>query len=147
MCDYSLHRVKSRPARVSDRLFLTNFEESVTRGFAAVDEPGVAVCLLPGTEVAFKNDITCDRFFGLLSRSMGSRVARFRQLNMDNPHVHHDALELPDGRIVTLQQLALGQEARVLQLPTRCEPDGAEAAGPAAGSVAHVAEDRTPSAP
>ena len=54
MCDYSLHHVASRPAKVGDKLVTTQFNHSITRGFAAVGEPNVAVCLLPGTEVAFK---------------------------------------------------------------------------------------------
>jgi hypothetical protein len=49
MCDYSLHYVANRPAKVGDKLITTRFRETSTRGFAAVDEPDVAVCLLPGT--------------------------------------------------------------------------------------------------
>ena len=48
MCDYSLHLVASRPAKVGDKLVTTAFNNSLTRGFAAVGEPHVAVCLLPG---------------------------------------------------------------------------------------------------
>ena len=54
MCDYSLHNVASRAARVGDQLVTANFPNSLTRGFAAVGEPAVAVCLKPGTEVACK---------------------------------------------------------------------------------------------
>jgi hypothetical protein len=54
MCDYSLHHVASRPAKVEDKLVVTKFSNSITRGFAAVGEPNVAVCLLPGTEIAFE---------------------------------------------------------------------------------------------
>jgi hypothetical protein len=36
MCDYSLHNVASRPAKVADRLVTTQFSGSDTRGFAAV---------------------------------------------------------------------------------------------------------------
>ena len=53
MCDYSLHQVASRPARVGDKLVTTRFPNTITRGFASVDEPHVAVCLFPGTELAF----------------------------------------------------------------------------------------------
>src|SRR5262249_43816374 len=53
MCDYSLDLVASRPAKVGDELVTTQFKNSITRGFAAIGEPNVAVCLLPGTEVAF----------------------------------------------------------------------------------------------
>jgi hypothetical protein len=59
MCDYSLHQVATRQAQVADQLVTTKFPESITRGFAAVGEPDVAVCLLPGTEVAFERDVEC----------------------------------------------------------------------------------------
>ena len=54
MCDYSLHLVASRAAKVGDELVTTKFDNSFTRGFAAIGEPNVAVCLLPGTEVGFE---------------------------------------------------------------------------------------------
>src|SRR6266516_7220382 len=57
MCDYGLQHVASRPAKVGDKLVSTQFSSSITRGFAAVGEPGVAVCLLPGTELAFEKDV------------------------------------------------------------------------------------------
>jgi hypothetical protein len=50
MCDYSLDFVASRPAKVGDKLVTTKFKNSVTGGFAAIEEPTVAVCVLPGTE-------------------------------------------------------------------------------------------------
>src|SRR5262245_36049518 len=67
MCDYSLHHVASRPAKVGDKLVTTQFNNSITRGFAAVGEPNVAVCLLPGTEVAFEKEVEFERGFGLFS--------------------------------------------------------------------------------
>ena len=48
MCDYSLLNVASRPAKVSDKLVTMGFKGSMTHGFAAVGEPNVVVCLLPG---------------------------------------------------------------------------------------------------
>ena len=48
MCDYSLEHVASRAAKVGDRLVTTQFEHTITRGFAEVGEPDVAVCILPG---------------------------------------------------------------------------------------------------
>jgi hypothetical protein len=44
-------------------------------------------------------------------------VARFRQVNMDNPNVHHDALEFPEGKTVLVTRLTVRQTATVLQLP------------------------------
>ena len=118
MCDYSLHSVASRPAKVGETLVSTRFPRSITGGFAAVGERNVAVCLLPGTELAFEKEVECEKGVGFLLRHRyGHKVARFRQVNKDRPDVHHDALEFPDGRIVLLTQLCEGQPATVLQLP------------------------------
>jgi hypothetical protein len=57
MCDYSLQHVASRPAKIEDKLLVTKFNNSITRGFAPVGEPHVAVCLLPGTEIAFEENV------------------------------------------------------------------------------------------
>jgi hypothetical protein len=122
MCDYSLHNVASRPAKVADKLVTTQFRGSITRGFAAVGEPGVAVCLLPGTEIAFEKEVGWQASsFGLVSRkrTVAEKVARFRQINKDQPHVHHDALEFPNGESVLVATLCEGQHATVLQLPAQ----------------------------
>jgi len=118
MCDYSLHHMASRPAKVGDNLVVTNFAKSLTRGFAAVGEPDVAVCLLPGTELAFEDNVRYDRALSVFGKaSTDHKVARFRQVNMEQPHVHHDALEFPGGQIVMVTRLVAGQTATVLQLP------------------------------
>jgi hypothetical protein len=120
MCDYSLHDVLSRPAEVGDKLVSTRYPNSITRGFAALSAPGVAVCLLPGTEVAFEKDVEIDRGWSFFQhrRPVGN-VARFRQVDIDRPHVHHDALEFPDGQIVLVHSLSEGQRLTVLQMPAR----------------------------
>jgi hypothetical protein len=120
MCDYSLLHVASRPAKVEDKLVTTHFNNSITRGFAAVGEPNVAVCLLPGTELAFEKDVECEPPFGigvLPHKKIGQRLARFRQINLEQPCMHHDALEFPDGQIVLVTRLCEGQSATVLQMP------------------------------
>jgi hypothetical protein len=122
MCDYSLHNVATRPAKVGDKLVTTSFTNSCTRGFAAVGEPNVAVCLLPGTELALDKEVQCDHAFGRLWPSLRSgnieeKVARFRQVNMGQPNAHHDALEFPKGQILLVTRLCEGQNATVLQLP------------------------------
>jgi hypothetical protein len=122
MCDYGLDLVASRPAKVGDQLVSTRFPEAITRGFASVGEPYVAVCLLPGTELAFEKEVQCETAFVFRPRrKLGHRVAMFRQVNKHKPNVHHDALEFPDGQIVLLTQLCEGQHATVLQLPTHQE--------------------------
>ena len=116
MCDYSLEFVASRPAKVGDRLVSTDFHGTTTRGFASVEDPNVAVCLLPGTELAFEDQVRCDTGF-VFSHSLGHRVAKFRQINKVEPNRHRDALEFPDGKIVLLTHLCKAQAATVLQLP------------------------------
>ena len=64
MCDYSLEHVASRAAKVGDLLVTTQFNNTITRGFAEVGEPNVAVCVLPGTELAFERDVEYDHVLG-----------------------------------------------------------------------------------
>jgi hypothetical protein len=116
MCDYSLHAVASRPARVGETLVTTSFYGTSTRGFASKEEPGVAVCLLPGTELAFDQDVRYNRFW-LSTKRAGFHVARFCAIKPRAPEQHHDALEFPDGNTVLVNLLSEGQRARVLQLP------------------------------
>ena len=116
MCDYSLHAVASRPAKVGEMLVTTSFYGTSTRGFAAKEEPGVAVCLLRGTELAFESDVRYNRYW-LSTRSTGFRVARFCRIQPRAPEQHHDALAFPDGSTVLVNLLSEGQCARVLQLP------------------------------
>jgi hypothetical protein len=119
MCDYSLHDVASRPAKVGDKLVSTQFPNAITRGFSDPSQPRVAVCLLPGTELAFEKEVECDASFRFLpTRKSPHKVARFRQVNLNRPAAHHDALEFPDGKIVLVTDLREGQHATVLQLPS-----------------------------
>ena len=116
MCDYSLEMVASRPAVVGDKLISTNFRQTISRGFAAQGELGIAVCLMPGTEVAFDRDFEYQAF-GTPLRTKPHRVARFRHINDHQPHAYHDALEFPDGEVILLTRLVPGQNVTVLQLP------------------------------
>jgi hypothetical protein len=115
MCDYSMEHIASRAARVGDRLTTTNFFGTLTSGFAAVDEPGVAVCLQPGTELAFDSEVKRKGFWSY--KSTGQTLAVFRQINQDIATTFHDALEFADGQTVLLTILKKGQTATVLQLP------------------------------
>jgi len=118
MCDYSLHDVPSRPAKVGDKLISTHFRGAITRGFADPGQPRTAVCLLPGTELAFEQEVRCDAALPFFPRWKSKHaVARFRQVNLNRPAAHHDALELPDGKVVLVTSLSEGQRATVLQLP------------------------------
>jgi hypothetical protein len=117
MCDYSLEHVASRPATVADRLITTTFATTITRGFAAADDVQVAVCLRPGTEIAFEQDAVYEHPVTHVQTTASGRLARFRQIDVQLPHAHHDALEFAGGEIVLLTRLLPGQRASVLQLP------------------------------
>src|SRR6185312_7688136 len=142
MCDYSLHHVSSRPAKVADKLVTMELARSKARGFAAVGElgsklvihdspPEMAVCLLPGTELAFDDDVQYDRTFHFSlfgTRIFGKahvdhKVASFRQVDTNDPYVQHDALEFPDGQVLKINRLVPGQIAKVLQLPVAAPHD------------------------
>jgi hypothetical protein len=128
MCDYSLQLVASRPARLGEKLVSTSFSSSATRGFASIEDRNVAVCLLPGTELAFEKEVECEpaRIFRA-NRQLGYSVAQFQQINVDQPNTHHDALEFPDGKIVLLTELCEGQRATVLQMPADRHAGGEKA--------------------
>jgi hypothetical protein len=81
----------------------------------------VAVCVLPGTELAFETPIKYQTTL-MFRANTSHTVAIFRQINKDAPHIHHDALEFPDGEIVLLTRLCEGQKATVLTLPTQPKP-------------------------
>ena len=124
MCDFSLHNVKSRPAKVGDKLTTRQFP-SGTRGFCAPEDMQVAVCLLPATELSFTDNVRRVRSWPWNVPIVNHKTAIFRQINRSNPIAHHDALEFPDGQIVLLTLLEQGQHATVLQLPAAA--DGAKA--------------------
>src|SRR5262249_59550259 len=120
MCDYSLHNVKSRAARVGDKLTTRNFGTG-TRGFAAQEDATTAVCVLPGTELAFSRGGACTAsgFLGLGARRMAYQTAIFRQVNKDQPRGHPDALEFPDGQTVLLTELVAGPAGTALPRPAQ----------------------------
>ncbi|MGB6539478.1 MAG: hypothetical protein WBF03_01210 [Xanthobacteraceae bacterium] len=136
MCDYSLQNVRSRPAKVGDKLTTHDFGTG-TRGFAAPEDCKMAVCVLPGTELAFADDVAClpTGLFRWNAKTANHRTAIFRQINKDKMVAHHDALEFPDGQIVNLTHLCEGQEATVLQLPAQ---PATAAEADAQKRVAHV---------
>jgi hypothetical protein len=116
MCDYSLKTVASRAAEVGDKLITKNFGTG-TVGFAGISDPNTAVCVLPGTEIAF--DEVASHSFPMFEGQRYDKVARFRQINLSAENTHHDALEFPSGHTVLLNLLAIGQTATVLQLPAK----------------------------
>jgi hypothetical protein len=85
----------------------------------------MAVCILPGTELAFAGDVAClpAGLLGWKTKTINHQTAIFRQVNKDKMAAHHDALEFPDGLSVLLTLLCEGQEATVLQLPIQPRND------------------------
>jgi hypothetical protein len=129
MCDYSLHAVATRPAEVAETLVSARFPTG-THGFASPNDPKVAVCLRPRTELAFENDVQIGSM--MFRKSIGARLARFRQIDPEKSHQHHDALEFSNGAIVLVTNLSAGQRATVLQLPAKPIEEKPEASQPAA---------------
>lgn len=133
MCDYSLRHKASRPAVQGETLVTTRFSDASTRGLASAGDPNTAVCVLPGTELAFADPVSIERTLprdadvgGETKRigippKAGSRVATFVQVDKSNPYLHHDAFEFSDGAIVLLTDLAPGQTVIVLELPADTE--------------------------
>jgi hypothetical protein len=115
MCDYSLHAVASRPAEASEVLVSMKFLGTHTRGFASPADPTTAVCLRPGTELAFEENAMAEGT--IFRKKIGAKLARFRQIDLDRPAQHHDALEFSNGTIVKVTDLCVGQRVRVVQMP------------------------------
>ena len=118
MCDYSLRAVSSRPAEVGETLITTTFRGTSTRGFASESDPNTAVCMLPGTELAFAENVRYDSRW-IWPKTLDFRVGKF---GVVDPHIadrHHDAVEFPDGTFVLVTQLCEGQRVSVLQLPAK----------------------------
>jgi hypothetical protein len=128
MCDYSLHAVATRPAEVAETLVSTKFRGSVTRGFASPNDPQVAVCLRPGTEIAFEKDAQTGGM--VLRKNIGDRLARFRQIDTEKSLHHHDALEFSNGTSVLVTDLVPGQK-KASGVPT-CPPTPDGQNGPGA---------------
>ena len=131
MCDYSLHAVATRPAQVGETLITTTFRGTSTRGFASESEPAIAVCMLPGTELAFAETVKYDSRW-LWKSGNNFRVGKFGTIDQDVPDRHHDAIEFPDGSSVLVTQLLERQRVTVLQLPAVQQVSGhAQLAGDA----------------
>jgi len=90
MCDYSLHNVKSRPAKVGDKL-KTHYFNLGTRGFAAPEDANTAVCVLPGTELAFATAARA------IPAAIGQHVALAQRRRQDGLPILH--FELQSARL------------------------------------------------
>jgi hypothetical protein len=91
MCDYSLHAVATRPAQVGETLITATFRGTSTRGFASANAPEVAVCMLPGTELAFAENVRYDNRW-IWTRQVNFRVGKFGVVDQHVADRHHDAI-------------------------------------------------------
>jgi hypothetical protein len=53
----------------------------------------------------------------LFHKTLRQQLARFRKVNIGEPHCHHDALEFADGTVVLLNDLVPEQRVVIVQLP------------------------------
>jgi predicted mannosyl-3-phosphoglycerate phosphatase (HAD superfamily) len=88
MCDYSLHSIKSRLAKIGDKLTTLNFGTG-TRGFAASEDATIAVCVLPRTELSFSTEVTYQSTSLFCWRNKAMTTAIFRQVNKQRLAAHH----------------------------------------------------------
>jgi hypothetical protein len=135
MCAYSLHAQKTRDAVLDETLVTYRFS-TMTTGFGPADHNQgkatshlasalneLAVCLRPGTELAFEEPVQSyvegEMYNSSIPLKHGPEetVAVFTQTEL-TPFRHHDGLTLADGTFVLLNMLKPGQRARVLQLPS-----------------------------
>ena len=119
MCGYSLENKIARPASQGENLVTCQFSRSTTSGFCDPTNPEVAVCITPGTEIAFAAPIRFTGFWGLglHSQFYGAKLARFREVHVERGGKHRDALELENGGIILLSELEPGQSVTILQIP------------------------------
>ena len=111
MCDYSLHHVATRPAKIEDRLVTTKFHNTITRGFAAVSDPRVAVCLLPGTELAFDRDVECEAAIDPFDQRQSARKPFAGTLHLE---LHHGQ-ELRNRPLAGQVLLAHAEACKILK--------------------------------
>ena len=119
MCDYSLERVASRPAVAADRLVSTNFTGTSTRGFAGAGDLNTAVCLRPGTEIAFDSEPRFDDW-------VTYKVADESVVN-DAVSVEHGSIEYQsDGGVWRINAVVLDRTEPAVVPDSPCDAEGAE---------------------
>src|SRR4249919_2445548 len=91
---YSLHHVKSRPAKVGDKLRTVNFNTG-TRGFAAPEDSTTAVCILPGTELAFSEEVLRRQLRPTPLRARGPSCEPIRWLFPYRLHMQGNSARFP----------------------------------------------------
>ena len=101
ICDWSLHNIRTEDAKAGDKLILSSFPLTATRGFRKMDATAdCATCMKPGTQVV-----------------IDGATAIFAQRNLHIVCTHHDCFEFVNGDVRFVTNLPLGMICDVLQLP------------------------------
>ena len=116
MCDYSVQAGKQQREAVRGNPLITKKISDHTIGFVDVNDQTTAVCLIPGTALAFDEPVKFASGGGSI-KSIPFAGAKFCQIEKGNALTHHDALAFPDGQTVKLTLLLEGQTAMVMELP------------------------------
>ena len=130
MCDFSAQAAKKREAVKGDKLVVAKIS-SHTTGFVDINDQSMAVCILPGAELAFGKSVRAQKVLhsstlvGMIKAAFrpkaevveAKNVATFVQVNKDDPNTHHDALLFVDSAVILLNELEHGQTATVLTMP------------------------------
>ena len=80
MCDYSLHAVASRPAKVGETLITTTFPGTSTRGFAAEGRAGGCGLSASGNRISLRSTASSTTRDGSGQRARASKLPRFREV-------------------------------------------------------------------
>jgi hypothetical protein len=105
-----------RHARIGDKLINKGPAASGCSGFGLVSEPDARVYLSHGTELAFDKDIHYYDRFSARRFCIEHKTAKFRHFPGD-ANADNEALELSDGRVVMIAELAGAQTATVMHVP------------------------------
>ena len=88
MCDYSLHHVANRPAKIEDELVATKFHNSVTsriRSSRAAEHCGLSCCPVPRSHSTVLNASRRSASASCRSTERSGSSSRFRQVDAATP--------------------------------------------------------------
>jgi hypothetical protein len=116
MCDYSMHAIKNRKAVVGDKVKTSDFMRTSSPGLESLTEPGVAICLIPGTGVEFDEPVQ-HRDIGLnFNTPIPFKIGRYVR-KAGHETEFKDAVQFPDGSMVLMAYLVTNQTGTVTYVP------------------------------
>jgi hypothetical protein len=116
MCDYSMHAVKNRKAVVGDKVRTSNFGGKSSPGLESLSEPGVAICLIPGTGVEFNDPIHHTNEGRGPHTITDFKITRYVRKEGHSTEFK-DAFQFPDGTVMLMAYLPVGQHGTVTYVP------------------------------